>query len=83
MGVKVDGRKIDQTVYPHYITEINLSHEYNYMLSPMSSSRERVNGDVLRDPDIPFLGVVPIYTLPAMLQHEFPKADLGNSLFGR
>ena len=39
-----------QTVYPHYITVINLSQEYNYMLSPMSSSSESLNVD-LRDPD--------------------------------
>lgn len=32
-----------------YITVINLSQEYNHVLSPMSSSREYSNVDVLRD----------------------------------
>lgn len=40
----------DQTVYPYYITVINLSQENNYMTSPMGSSRESLTIDI-KDPD--------------------------------
>lgn len=60
-----------QKVYPCFITVTNLTQEYNYMPSPKSSFTDPLNVDVLRDPNTSFLGVVPIYTLPAVLQHDF------------
>lgn len=61
----------DQTVYHYYTTVVNLSHEYNYMQTP-SSSTESLSVDVLRDPDVPSPGVVPNYTV-SKLQHAFSK----------
>lgn len=39
--------KIDPAMYPYYVTVINLTYEYNYMLRPMSPSSEWALGVVL------------------------------------
>lgn len=47
----------DPTVYPYYITVINLSHEHNYRLSAMSLSGESLNvGAVSRPPGMHYGG---------------------------
>ena len=37
----------DPAVYPSYITAINLSHEYDYMISTVSTSSKSLNIEVV------------------------------------